>query len=171
MINREREAMDKQLPDGATLSTEVADCAAFFCTTLANLNEISLAQMRGLLDIALIAVSVASNLSSFEPDESGKIDQLDKLAGQLRSTAEHLRQSYSSQEAKSAAETPSAAANSESFCKKVEAALNIAMQNSSSLQQQLNTLGQAILAQSASLLFSAASSAKSEVQGEQRISK
>src|SRR5437870_5214783 len=116
MTNPDRATANKKLPDGAILSSEVSDCANLFCTTLTSLNEISLAQMRGLLDIALTAVSAASNLSSFKTDESVKIDQLDKLAQQLRSTAESLTKSHSSLKDKSVADARSATANLDTFC-------------------------------------------------------
>src|SRR3712207_3752761 len=104
MTNPDREIAENRLPDSATLSTGVFDCVTLFCTTLTSLNEISLAQMRGLLDIALTAVSAASNLSPLKLDEGGKIDQLDKLARQLQSTAESLTESRSGLEDKSVAD-------------------------------------------------------------------
>jgi methylthioribose-1-phosphate isomerase len=158
MFNSERETADKQLTDGTTPSTAAHDCAAFFCTTLASLNEIALDQMSGLLNIAITAASAASSLSSsksggsVEDMETTEGNKLAELAGQLRSTAEELRQN-----AESVTEIQRAGVDSEAFCMKVDATLNVAMQNSASLQQQLNTLGQAILAQAAVLLLTTAS--------------
>jgi hypothetical protein len=133
-------------------------CVELLTTTLANLNMIAGQQINGLLSIAITAAAAAHSLAASKTEDTTGADKLSELTEQLKRTAEEIAQS-------SQGETPEAveseagaqsAAGAETFCEKVEASLNLAIQNSVANQQELNTLGQAILAQAAALLFSVA---------------
>src|SRR3954470_23577071 len=127
MINPEREAADKHLPTASTVSAEIQDCAKFFCTTLASLNKISEEYLGGLLKIIITAAEASRSLSTSNTDEGSpsrggtKGDELTTLVEQLRKAAESLTQNHLSQKAEMREGTQGAPAESETFCRQVEA--------------------------------------------------
>lgn len=138
-------------------------CAELLVTTITNLNKTSEQQINGLLKIAITAAEAAHTLAASGTANSGDAGaaEIAKLAEELRRTAEKTAQSSLNQSEEAGASDSTSApsvASAETFCEKVEASLNLAIQNSVANQQQLNTLGQAILAQAAALLFSLAGS-------------
>lgn len=177
MINSEREASDKQLPDDSTVSTEIQDCANFFCTTLASLNKIYEEYFGWLLKIIITAAEAAQSLSTAKPDEDArsmagtKGDELTAIVEQLRSAAEGLNQSHIGQQSEIKAGTQSTATNSETFCSQVEAALIVAMRNSVNAQQQAYVTGQAAMTMAIAKILSIPLPKNSEEQGTQGISK
>lgn len=124
------------------------ECIKMFCKTLAELNEISLKQMEGLLNIA---VTAAGELKS----ESNTADA-EKFVNDLKTTAETIGQNAKTRE-DDIDKNVKAGLSGEpehSFCRTVEQKILLAMDNSLSLQQQLNVTGEAILSQAASLILS-----------------
>ena len=177
MINPEREASDKQLPDASTVSTEIQDCAKFFCTTLGSLNKIYEEYLGWLLKITITAAEAARLLSTSKPDEDAKSiaeikgAELTAIVEQLRSAAEGLNQSHIGKQAEIKAGTQSAATNSETFCSQVEAILLIAMRNSVNAQQQAYVTGQAAITMAIAKILSIPLPKNSEGQGTQEVSK
>jgi hypothetical protein len=158
MSNSGRESLDQQLQSDSAMPTEAQACTTLFCTTLANLNAISEQYMKGLLNIAITAAEAAESLSSSEQEAGAEKmantqeDVLSELAGQLKDAANKISQRGITP---ATVESESEAAT-QIFCDKVEVNIIGAMQNSLANQQELNTLGQAILAQAAILVFSSA---------------
>src|SRR5437868_5979419 len=72
MMNPERVASDRQLPDASAVSAEAQDCVKFFCTTLAGLNKINEEQIQGLVKIVITIAETFRSLSSSKPDEEVK---------------------------------------------------------------------------------------------------
>jgi Killing trait len=177
MMNPEREASDKQLPDDLTVSIEIQDCAKFFCTTLGSLNKIYEEYIGWLLKITITAAEAARSLSISKPDEDAKSlagtkgDELTAIVEQLRSAVEGLNQNNIGQQAEIKADTQSAATNSETFCSQVEATLIVAMRNTVYAQQQAYVTGQAAITMAIAKILSIPLPKNSEGQGTEGISK
>lgn len=123
------------------------ECIKMFCKTVAELNEISLKQMNGLLNIAITA---AGEL------KSGSTNNAEQFVNELKTTAKQISRTAKTQEDeiyKNVKSTLSAEPE-HSFCQTVEQKLVIALENSLALQQQLNVIGESILAKAASQLLS-----------------
>jgi len=182
MTNPRREAVSQQLQDESTLSTDVSACARLFCVTLAQLNAISEQQIKALLEVAITTAEVVRSLASSEPEAKlknaalAKGEEIAELGAKLTGAADKMSQSRSDSEGVEAGTEESqqiggqqktfAAINAEAFCAQVEANINVAMQNSLACQQQMNVLGQAILAQAAALLFSVVGTDPSNKSGQ-----
>jgi hypothetical protein len=147
MIDREREASDKQFSDESTVSAETQDCAKFFCNTLASLNKISEDYFAGLLKIIITAAEASRSLSNSNPGESSQTngDELNALVSQLQSAANGLDQSNASQRIDAMAGTQNETAKPDNFCNQVESILILAMRNSVNAQQQAYVTGQAAI--------------------------
>jgi hypothetical protein len=151
-------------------TTEATACITRFHTTLANLNAVSEQQLRGLLDIAITTAKLAHSLSSSQESRAStrttasmESNALAELADQLKSAAGRMKpsgldlgaESDASEEGRNVALHKAASStDTESFWKRLEMSLNLAIENSVANQQELNELGQAILARAVTLLFS-----------------
>ena len=123
------------------------DCVNLFCTTIAELNKIAENQMKALLDIAVIAANSTS--SGANGQSAGKENGgFGELAADLKNIVEKINQNSAVDQTENLKQ--------EEFTSRIESALINAIQNSVSLQQELNTLGQAILAKAASLVLTTA---------------
>jgi hypothetical protein len=124
------------------------ECIKLFCDTLAELNAVSLKQMEGLLDIAVKAAQAA--------DSGSSADDTARFVDELKITFQAVKQTAQEQEAKISEQIKNDFSNEskQSFCETVEEKLTAALENSLSHQQQLNVLGEAILAKAATLLLS-----------------
>ncbi len=151
-----REASGQQFEDGSAQLKEAALCAKLFCTTLVDLNAVAEQQMRGLLNLAVAAAEVANSLYSSKASAGSASERSNKeltdLASQIKSTADKISRTTGA-DVEGEQIHPSGA---DTFCQTVDRGLSTAALNSVSLQQQLNVLGQAILAEAATLLFSVA---------------
>lgn len=123
------------------------ECVEFFCETVAELNNISLKQLEGLLNIA---VTAAKELNS-----GGNAEETEQFVEKLKIVAEELGRNAQKQEKELFENLKNSLADvsEHSFCQTVEQKLILALENSLANQQQLNVTGNAILAQTASLLL------------------
>lgn len=124
------------------------ECLKLFCRTIAELNTISLKQMEGLLNLAVETVKASNSNDSANGAE--------QFVEQLKTTAEEISRNARTKEEeiyKNIKESVSAEP-AHSFCAAIEEKLIIAVENSLANQQQLNVIGNAILAQAANLLLS-----------------
>jgi hypothetical protein len=126
------------------------ECIELFCKTVAELNTISLKQSEGLLNIA---ISAAEAMNSNDPANGGA-----EFIAELKAAAEEISRSARNREEEIYKNIKSviSAEPEHSFCATVEQKLIIALENSLNNQQQLNVVGEALLAKAASLLLSQA---------------
>ncbi|MDQ3799830.1 MAG: RebB family R body protein [Acidobacteriota bacterium] len=147
---------------GAGAESDVSNYARLFCEVMSQLNAVSMQQTESLLSLA---VTVAEKLHSINSRAGAQGEQLDGFINQIKSAAADLSQikqsasapeNLSAQSATGGDESSQPASSGESFPAAVEQALADAVRNSVANQQQLNTIGEAMLTQSATLLFSLA---------------
>lgn len=125
-------------------------CVEFFCKTVAELNAITLKQMEGLLNVALIAAKAIN-----APE---KLNNDTKFVGELKSMVEETSQNARNQEEAISNEVKSQISNEAkaTFCDEVDIQLINAMENCLGTQQSLNIIGESILSRATTLILSPA---------------
>jgi hypothetical protein len=144
---------------GAGAESDVANYTRLFSEAMSQLNAVSLQHAEGLLNLAVTAAekfhSINSRAGAQNEQLAGFVEQIKSAAADLSRVSQPAPENLSAQTAPDD-ESSQSAPGGESFPAAVEQALGSAIQNSVSNQQQLNTIGAAILTQSVSVLLSLA---------------
>jgi hypothetical protein len=114
------------------------------------LNEIAEGQMQSILDLAIAAADAANSINPSNDDGAKFVEKVTAVVDEMKEKIEGP--TVPSHDA--GAGDP-AAATADPFCRAVENDIAMALVNSVTFQQQLNTIGAAVLTQGAQLVLTA----------------
>lgn len=126
-------------------------CVKLFTDTMARLNEISESQMQSILDIAIAAADAADSVAPSDASADAFVEKVAALIEDLKSRSAGLEGEMGG----GGSPRVASPANEDKFCETIERDINMAIENSLSLQQQLNVTGVAVLTQGAALVLNA----------------
>lgn len=126
-----------------------AGCIKIFTDTLARLNEINEAQMKGVLNIAIYGAEAAKSVGGSSIDADAFIEKVKAIIEEMKADRNGSR-----------GESPAHGGehSGDTLCADVTENINIAMQNSLAAQQQLNVMGMSVLGEAAKLILDSAAS-------------
>lgn len=140
-------------PTGETTHTD-ADCLKLFNDTLARLNEINEAQMKGILNIAVDGAQAAKSINHNNIDANEFIEKITAIIDKMKADSKEGEMGGGGAPEHGGKHT------GDVLCADVANNINIAMQNSLAAQQQLNVMGISVLAEAAKLVLDSASPAQ-----------
>lgn len=126
-------------------------CVKLFTDTMARLDEISERRMQSILDIAIAAADAAGSVAPSGAGAEEFVEKVTALIEDLKSGSAGLEGEMGG----GGAPRVASPANEDKFCETIERDINMAIENSLSLQQQLNVTGVAVLTQGAALVLNA----------------